>query len=66
MASESIAHEAEGLIYSFIRNMYAYGCRIFNYCFKQTIKKIPTSKCDGLSFRYKWINEFMQPRDLFV
>ena len=34
-------------VYSFMCNMYAYGCRICNYCFKQTIKKIPTGKCDG-------------------
>ena len=27
-------------VYSFICNSYAYGCRICNYCFKQTIKKI--------------------------
>ena len=34
-------------VYSFMCNMYAYNCRICNYCFKQTIKKIPTSKWDG-------------------
>ena len=34
-------------VYSFMCNMYAYNCRICNYCFKQTIKKIPTGKWDG-------------------
>lgn len=44
-------------VYSFMCNMYAYDCRICNYCFKQTIKKIPTGKCDGFKL-------LLHPHDL--